>query len=206
MVRAVEVGWKGRGRGRVVEVDVEEEWLLRVREALAELALDGAVAGADVRLQHVADHLAHVFHLGQFGAAPVAQELGALELVGAVHAGCAGVASVVEGARVQPETVDGAAEGVAFGGGEEAAVTEVVFPFLDGVDVFPFLGYAAHFEELVQERKGGGHGADEVRGLAGVVGDELDGVLQGAKLGFGGVVEDWETLGCAEDGAEAVTC
>lgn len=205
-MRAVEVGLKDRERRRVVEVDVEEELLLRVREALPEFALDGAVAGADVLLQHVAYHLAHIFHLGQFGCAPVVQELGTLEQVGAVHAGCAWVASVVEGARVQPETVNGAAEGVAFRGGEKAAVTEVVFPFLDGVDVFPFLGYAAHFEELVQERKGGGRRADEVRGLAGVVGDDLDGVLQGAELGFGGVVEDWETLGCAEDGAEVVTC
>ena len=205
-MRAVEVGLEGRGRRRVVEVDVEEELLLRVREAFPEFALDGAVAGADVVLHHLAHHLAHVFHFGQVGCAPVAQELGALEHVAAVRARRARVARVVEGARVQPETVDGAAEGVPLGRGEQPAVAEVVFPFLGRVDVFPFLGYAAHFEELVQEREGGGHGADEVCGLAGVVGDELDGVLQGAELGFGGAVEDGETLGGGEDGAEVVAC
>ena len=45
-----------------------------------------------------------------------------------------------------------------------------------------------------------------MRGLAGVVGHQLDGVLEGAELGFGGAVEDWETLGGGEDFAEMVAC
>ena len=205
-MRAVEVSLEGRGRGRVVEVDVEEQLLIGVRETFPEFPLDGAVAGADVVLQHIANDQPHIFHLRQLGRAPVVQELGALEHVVAVRAGRARVAGVVEGARVEPETVDGATQAVAFGRGEQAAVAEVVFPFLDRVDGFPFLCDAAYFEELLEKGEGEGDGADEVRGLAGVVGDELDGVLEGAELGFGGAVEDWETLGGGEDFSEVVTC
>ena len=93
-----------------------------------------------------------------------------------------------------------------FGGREEASVAEVVFPLLERVDVFPFFGDAADFEELLEEREGGGDAADEVRGLAGIVGHELDGVFEGAELGFSGVVEDWETLGGGEDFSEVVAC
>lgn len=187
---------------------LEEELLLLrvVREAVPEAAPEGAVAGADMVLQHVADDQADVLDLGQLGRAPVVQEGGALEDVGAALAGGARVGRGVEGARVEPEAVDGAAEEAALGGGEEPARGEVVFPFRERVDGFPFLGDAADFEELVEQRGGGWRRAHQVRGLAGVVGHQLDGVLEGAELGFGGAVEDWETLGGGEDFSEVVAC
>ena len=40
--------------------------------------------------------------------------------------------------------------------------------------------------------------------LACVVGDDLDGVLQGTKLDFGGLVEDWQFLRCRKDVMEVV--
>ena len=40
--------------------------------------------------------------------------------------------------------------------------------------------------------------------LAGVVSDETDCVREGAVLGFGSQVEDWEAMGGVEKGVEAV--
>ena len=40
--------------------------------------------------------------------------------------------------------------------------------------------------------------------LACVVGDNLDGVLEGTELGFGGVVEDWQFLRCGKDFVEVL--
>ena len=134
------------------------------------------------------------------------QELSALEHVVPMHTRRARVPGIMESARVQPETIDSAAKIMTFGGSEQTSVFEVVFPFLERVDLFPFFGDAAYFEELLEKSEGGGDGADEVRGLAGVVGHELDGVLEGAELGFGSAVEDGKTLGGGEDGAEVVAC
>ena len=58
---------------------------------------------------------------------------------------------VVEGQGVEPEAVDGAAEGVAFGGCEEASVAVVCLPFFEGVDFFISPGYAAHFDDLLDQ-------------------------------------------------------
>ena len=134
------------------------------------------------------------------------QELSALEHVVPMHTRRARVTCIMESAGVQPETIDSAAEIMTFGGSEQTSVFEIVFPFLDRVDLFPFFGDTAYFEELLEESEGGGGGADEVRGLAEVVGHELDGVLEGAELSFGSAVENGETLGGGEDGAEVVAC
>ena len=119
---AVEVELEGGdgkvGVGMVVEVGVvEDELVVRVWVAVAEFALDGTVAGADVAVQHVADNLPHVLELGQLGCSPVMQELGTLEDVVPVQAGGAHVAGIVEGAGVKPEAVDCPAKIEAFSGG-----------------------------------------------------------------------------------------
>lgn len=49
---------------RVVEVDVEEEGVFVVREALLELASDGTVRGADVAVDDLADNGIDVCDLG----------------------------------------------------------------------------------------------------------------------------------------------
>ena len=59
-----------RGR-RVVEVDVEEELLIRFWEALAKLALDSTVTRANVVLQDVTDNFTDVFNLGKLGGGPI---------------------------------------------------------------------------------------------------------------------------------------
>ena len=72
LMRAVEVDLEGgEGEGGMIEVGVENELVVRVRVAVTVFALDGAVAGANVGLQHIADHLAHVFNLGELRRAPV---------------------------------------------------------------------------------------------------------------------------------------
>ena len=136
-----------RGR-RVVEVDVEEVLLIRVREVLSELTLDRAVARTDVILQNVAVYFADVFNLGELGGGPVVQELGTLDDILPVHTRGAGVAGVVEGSRVKPQSVDGAAEAVPFRGCEEATVFEVVFPFLGRINFFPLVRCPANFNNL----------------------------------------------------------
>ena len=79
LVGTVEVELEG-GDGEVVGVGgVEDELVVRVGVAGAEFALDGAVAGADVGVQYVANDFPHVFELGEFGSGPVVQKLGALE-------------------------------------------------------------------------------------------------------------------------------
>lgn len=54
-------------RGRVVEVDVEKKLVLCVWEALAEFALDSAVAGTDVVLEDFAENETDVFHFCELG-------------------------------------------------------------------------------------------------------------------------------------------
>lgn len=53
-------------------------------------------------------------------------------------AGCADVRGGVEGDRIKPEAVEGAAESVAFHRGEEATVGVVDRPFFDRVEVGVF--------------------------------------------------------------------
>ncbi len=121
-----------------------------------------------------------------------------------VEAAFARVHAVVEGARIEPETVEGTAETVAFEGRKKAAVFEVVFPLFERVDVFPFGGDAADFDYLLEERVGKWDGTKDVGRLAGVVGYQLDGVLERAVLGFGGEGEDCQFGGVGEDLVETV--
>ena len=59
----MEMGMESRGWRWVVKMDIEEELLVAFGKALAKIALDGAIARADVVLYHVANDFAHVFHL-----------------------------------------------------------------------------------------------------------------------------------------------
>jgi len=66
-------------RGRVVEVDVEEEGVFVAWMSFLELSGDGAVGGADVALYDFADDGVDVGDLGEFPGAPVVEEGCALE-------------------------------------------------------------------------------------------------------------------------------
>ena len=92
---------------------------------------------------------------------------------------------------------------MALRGREGAPRREVVLPFLERVDGAPFLGGAAGVDDLLEEREGEGDGAVDVCALAGVVGQELGQVGEGAVLGFGGVLQNGEALGRSVDAAEA---
>ena len=161
-------------RGRVVEVDVEEELVLRVGKPLAELALDGSVAGADVVLEDFADDEAHVLDLAELRRGPVVQQLGAFVEYGAEKPRRARVLSIVESAGVEPEAVDCAAELVALGICEEAPGGEVCAPPFEGVDVGPFVGDAADVQDLGYQGEGYWHAAWDVCWLGRIVCEKLD--------------------------------
>lgn len=193
----------GRWRGR--RVRVEEQRVLGVRVVGVQGARDGAVAGADVVADYVAEDRGCVGDFAELARAPVVQQGGALQHDGPREPGFARVLRVVEGARVQPDAVDGAAEAVAFAAGEEAARFVVVLPFFEWVQVAPFRGDAAGVCHLLDEGEREGHAADYVGWLAGVVGEELREVLQRAVLGFGGMLQDGQALGRKRDVVEAAT-
>lgn len=99
-------------------MDVEEKLMVGVREALAKLALDRAVAGTDVVLQELAEDLTYIFDFSQLGRIPVVQELGALLNNVSKHAGVARKGPVMESIGVQPETVYSTTKTISFGLGE----------------------------------------------------------------------------------------
>ena len=99
-MRAVEVGLECRRRRGIVEVNVEEQLLVRVGKTFAEFTLDGTVAGTDVILQHIADNFSNVLNFCQFESTPVVQKLGALGYSISVHASSTRKSSVVESTTV----------------------------------------------------------------------------------------------------------
>ena len=62
---------EGCGRRWVVEVNVEEELLIRVWKALTEFTLNCAVTRTDMVLQDVTDDSADIFNLGELRGGPV---------------------------------------------------------------------------------------------------------------------------------------
>ena len=116
-----------------------------------------------------------------------------------VQAGGADVAGVVEGTRVKPEAVYCSAEVEAFRRGQKTAVLGVVFPFPRWIHFFPFLGCGTHCDELLQECKGKRNITNQMSRLTCVVSNNLDCVLKGAEIRFGGVVKDRKSLGCGEN-------
>ena len=85
----------------------------------------------------------------------------------------------------------------ASGGAELGAV-----PFLAWVEIGDLIGYTAYDEEPLKESKGVWWcWPKDVHRLGGVMGDEPDGVLEGAQLGFGSEVEEGEAVG-GDQGAE----
>ena len=68
----------------------------------------------------------------------------------------------VECAVVKPESVYSASKTKTFLIGERTTVLVVCFPFLKGVDGFPFARYTADLNDLLKDGKGHGSFTDEV--------------------------------------------
>ena len=100
-----------------------------------------------------------------------------------------GMCRGVEGLVVEPEAVQGATEGAALVGAQQPAVLVVLVPVFGWVDVLPARCDAADAHDVLDEWDGQWYGAPHVGALARVLRDELDGVFQGAVLGFGGLLE-----------------
>ena len=112
----------------------------------------------------------------------------------------------VEGGGIEPEAIDCSPEKVVLVRAKKAARRRLImFPLLEGVDLAPCIGDVADGNDLGEEGKGSRDWARHVCGLTRVVSDKLDSVLEWAKLGFGGLVEDGKFLGGGEDVAEVVT-
>ena len=186
-------------------MDIEEKLMVGLREALAELALNGTVAGTDVVVQDLAEDLPHVFDFGQLGRVPVVQELSALLNDVSKHASVAWIGSIVEGVGVQPETVYGATKAITLGSGEETSVLEIELPLFRGIDIFPFLCYAADSDYLFEESERGRNVAEEVCWLTGVVRYELNGVLEGPVVGFGGLEQNGQLRRGSKDPMKTAT-
>jgi len=180
---------------RVVEVDIEKQLLMIVfRLPFSELPRNGAVGRADVAVDDFAKNGVHVSDLSELDSAPVVQQPGTLLNDQLLHACFPRKRAVVEGVRVQPQAVQRPAQPPALVGCQESAVFEVLLPFLERVDVAPLLSNTASVCDLLEESKRKGDRARDVRGLAGVVGQELGEVLEGAELGFSGVLKEVELL------------
>ena len=110
----VEMGLKRRRKRRIVEVYVEQQLLLAFGETFAEFPLDGTVTGTDLMLHKIADDITDIFDLSEFTSAPIMQKLGPLENIMTMHTSSAFITGVVEGVRIEPETVDGTAETISF--------------------------------------------------------------------------------------------
>lgn len=182
----VEVGGEGVGRegvvglgrgGWVVEVDVEEEGMLVARVSLFELSGDGPVRGADVALDDFAYHAVDVGDLGEFPGTPVVEEGCASEQDESGRARFAGVVAVVEGAGVEPDPIYGSSHKIALVRCEETPAFEVVLPLLEWKDVAPFLGCAPMLHNLLEQSERERNGANNVRRLAFVMGEELSQVF-----------------------------
>lgn len=91
---------------------------------------------------------------------------------------------------IEPDTVAGTAEAMAFGGDDEAAGCTGfggAGPVDGWVEVCPGVGHGADFEKLAEEGDGlRWSRAREMWGLGSVVGAEGDGRGKGTKLVFGG--------------------
>ena len=176
-------------------MDIEQQLVIRVWKSFVELLPDFAVRRADVVRDHVSNDIVHIKHLGQLLCGAVVQECGALaDNLGDAAAG-ADVSGVVEGFCEEPEAVDGAADEVSFAGCQQASAGDVRFPFLERVDFFPMLGDSADINDLPDQSIRDWDGAVDVSRLRGVVGDELNCVVDRPKLGFGGLRKDDELLG-----------
>lgn len=75
----------------------------------------------------------------------------------------------MEGARVEPGTVDCSAEPIVLFACQEAAALVIVFPLLEWVDVAPLLGYAAVTDDLLEQSSGESNVANDVCWLASIV-------------------------------------
>lgn len=60
-----------------------------------------------------------------------------------------------------------------------------MLPFFQRIDVFPFLGYPADCNYLVEKGGRRRNTSEKVGRLASVVSDQLNDVLKGSELGFG---------------------
>jgi hypothetical protein len=158
---------RGRGEGRgIVEVDIDVAGMMIVgwgiRVTFAEAMAHFAVGRADGVGDEVAEEEVGIVHFGEFGGGEVLEESGAFANDGRDGPGCACVGGGVEGAGVEPEAVEGAAEGVTFKVGEEAAVGVVVFPLFERVDIFVALGDSTGLDDLLKERLRDGYLASNV--------------------------------------------
>ena len=79
----------------------------------------------------------------------------------------------MEGAGVEPDSIDGSSHEIALVCCQETPAFEVVLPFLERIDVAPFLSRAPMLHDLLEQREREGNGANDVRRLTSVVGEEL---------------------------------
>lgn len=81
-------------------MDIKEKLLLGLGESFTKFALNCAVAGTYVVLEHLAKDITDVFDLGKLGRVPIVQKLRAFLDDMPMHAGVTRVRSIVECVRV----------------------------------------------------------------------------------------------------------
>ena len=83
----------------------------------------------------------------------------------------------MEGAGVEPDSIDGSSHEVTLIHCQETPAFKVVLPLLERVDVAPLLSCAPMLHNLLEQREREGNGANNVCRLAFVVGQELSEVF-----------------------------
>lgn len=82
---------------------------------------------------------------------------------------------------------------------------EIELPLLHRIDLFPPLCYATDLNDMLEESNGGRNVAEVVCWLTGVMGDELNGVLEGPVLGFGCLEQNGQLRGSCKHFMEPTT-
>ena len=83
----------------------------------------------------------------------------------------------MEGAGVEPDSIDGSPHEIALIRCQESPAFEVVLPLLERVDVAPFLSCAPMLHNLLEQCERERNGANDMCRLAFVVGEELSEVF-----------------------------
>ena len=116
-------------------------------------ALNGAIAGTYLGLHNFSQNFAYVLYFGQLSCRPIVQEISAFQYGLPLHAQRPRIPCIVEGSRIQSETVDRPAKTICFNGAKKSATFEMLSPFLRGIKFHPFGGTFPKLVELLQESK-----------------------------------------------------
>ncbi len=184
---------------------VEHEAVLLVRVARLVLDAHAAVGWTGVASQHLAHDLVDIVHFRQVVYREVLEQCCAGRDNRWNAAARPDMGGVVESFGEEPESVDRSADSVALLGDEKPAGRVVGSPLLERVDSLPALRNTADVHDLLDQGCRDWNVAVDVRWLRSVLGDELDDVVKGPELSFGGRAENDKVLRRMEDGMETVT-